>query len=153
MVGMIALVACNNTSSQPNTSKPTETSDSASSEPTESSEPTDSSEATDPYKDRIKSKDFKVINISNEKQSSNDPRFFDEAKPLSTYLKADTYKLYYLDEVNDVYYIPLSTYVDLYKGDFKDGVTNTVVEENGVATWTSKMGTSTYTLSLDKKLP
>ncbi len=150
MVGMVALVACNNTSFQPNTSKPTETSGNTSVEPTESSEPTDSSEATDPYKDRIKSKDFKVINISNEKQSSNDPRFFDEAKPLSTYLKADTYKLYYLDEVNDVYYLPLSTYVDLYKGDFKDGVTNTVTEENGVATWTSKMGTSTYTLALDK---
>ena len=150
MVGMVALVACNNTSFQPNTSKPTETSDNTSVEPTESSEPADSSEATDPYKDRIKSKDFKVINISNEKQSSNDPRFFDEAKPLSTYLKADTYKLYYLDEVNDVYYLPLSTYVDLYKGDFKDGVTNTVTEENGVATWTSKMGTSTYTLALDK---
>ena len=107
MVGMVALVACNNTSFQPNTSKPTETSGNTSAEPTESSEPTDSSEATDPYKDRIKSKDFKVINISNEKQSSNDPRFFDEAKPLSTYLKADTYKLYYLDEVNDVYYLPL----------------------------------------------
>ena len=107
MVGMVALVACNNTSFQPNTSKPTETSGNTSVEPTESSEPTDSSEATDPYKDRIKSKDFKVINISNEKQSSNDPRFFDEAKPLSAYLKADTYKLNYLDEVNDVYQLML----------------------------------------------
>lgn len=150
MVGMVALVACNNTSSQPNTSKPTETSDSASIEPTESSEPTDSSEATDSYKDRIKSKDFKVINLSNERQHANDPRYYDDAKTLSSYLKADTYKLYYLDEINDVYYLPLSTYVDLYKGDFKDGVTNTVVEENGVATWTSKMNSSTYTLSLDK---
>ena len=105
---------------------------------------------TDPYKSRIKEKDFKVINLSYERQNSNDPRFYDDAKPLSTYLKPDTYKLYYLDEVNDVYYLPLSTYVDLFKGDFKDGVTNTVVEENGISTWTSKYDKYTYTLSLDK---
>ena len=110
----------------------------------------DYTDYVDPYKTRIREKDFKVINLSYERQNGNDPRFYDDAKPLSTYLKADTYKLYYLDQLDDVYYLPLSTYVDLYKGDFKDEVVNTVTEQNGVATWTSTLGNSTYTLSLDK---
>ena len=75
MVGMVALVACNNTSFQPNTSKPTETSDNTSVEPTESSEPTDSSEATDPYKDRIKSKDFKCKTTSRGEANVYERRF------------------------------------------------------------------------------
>ena len=104
----------------------------------------------DPYNGRINSKDFKVINLSYERTNANDPRYFDDAKPLATYLKADTYKFYYLDNVDEVYYLPLSTYVDLYKGDFKDEVVNTVTEENGVATWTSTLKDSVYTLSIDK---
>ena len=105
----------------------------------------------DLYDGRIKSKEFKIINLSYERQNANDPRFFEDAKPLTTYLKADTYKLYYLDQVDDVYYIPLATYVDLFKGDFKDGVINTVTEENGISTWTSKLNNDTYTLSFNKK--
>ena len=115
------------------------------------SKETDYVAPVNPYTARIKSKDFKVINLSYEKQSSNDPRFFDEAKPLTNYIKQDTYKLYYLDEVNDVYYLPLATYVDLFKGDFKDGVVNTVKESAGVSLWTSSYNNSTYTLSIDSK--
>ena len=110
----------------------------------------DFTDYVDPYQARIKSKDFKVINLSYEKQNPNDPRQFEESKPLTNTIKEGTYKLYYLDEVNEIYYIPLSTYVDLFKGDFKDDVVNTVVEENGVATWTLTLGKDTYTLSLDK---
>ena len=109
-----------------------------------------SSGSNDIINERIKSKDFKVINLCYEKQDANDPRFFDPAKPLNDYTKKDTYTLYYLDQVDDVYYLPLSTFVDLFKGDFKDEVVNTVVEENGISTWTSSYKEQTYTLSLDK---
>ena len=104
----------------------------------------------DPYNGRIKEKEFQIINLSNERQNLNDPRYYDDSKPLSTYFKPDKYKLYYLDEVNEVYYLPLSTYVDLFKGDFKEGVVNTVTEKDGVSTWTSTFETNTYTLSFDK---
>ena len=106
----------------------------------------------DPYKDRIKSKDFRVINISYERQNANDPRFFEDSKPLTNYLKEDTYKMYYLDQLDDVFYLPLSTFANLYKGDFKDGVVNTFNEGNGISTWTSTLGKETYTLSIDKNL-
>ena len=104
-----------------------------------------------PYTARIKSKDFKVINLSYEKQSSNDPRFFDDAKPLANYIKPDTYTLYYLDEINDIYYLPLATYVDLFKGDFKDGVENIVKEDNNISLWTSKYNTPLILYLLIKK--
>lgn len=124
----ISLSACALTPSQKESS-PEGSGEETTSQTSESSQ--------DPYEGRIKNKDFRVINISNEWQNSNDPRFYEDPKPLSTLLKADTYKLYCLDAIDDVYYLPLSTFVDLYKGDFKDGVVNEVTESNGVAVWTS----------------
>ena len=103
----------------------------------------------DPYKGRIKEYDMKVLDITDAPFTSNDPRYFDDAKNIKTYEKADTYKLYYLDQIDEVFYLPLSTFVDLYKGDFKDGVTNEVVENAGVATWTAKMGESEFKLTVD----
>lgn len=107
-------------------------------------------EPVHPYQGRIKEKRLKVLNISNELQDSNDPRYYEEAKDITTYEKPDTYTLYYLDQLDDVYYLPLSSYVDLYKGDFKDGVINSVSENQGVSVWTSTLGEKTFTLTLDK---
>ena len=123
---------------------------SSSLEPAPSESSGTESSSGDSYEGRIKEKTFKVLNISYERMNANDPRYFEDPKNISTYTKADEYKLYYLDKVDEVYYMSLETFVNLFKGDFKDGVTNEVKEENGVSTWTSKMGEQTYTLSVNK---
>lgn len=88
------------------------------------------------YKDRIKIMDFSILDVTSGITNSNDPRYFEDAKPIDYYRKPDKVRMYYLDEINDVYYITLDNFAKVFKDDLLDGITSTNTETNGVATWT-----------------
>ena len=121
------------------------------SEPAPSSEPILSSEVN-PYQGRIKSVDMTILDLTGCIASANDPRYFDEPKPLDFYRRKEKLKLHYLDQIDDVYFISLDSYASIFQNELAEGLTSTCVEEDGVATWTlSKGGKETYKLSLDAK--
>lgn len=125
VVGILCLLACN--------SKDKNNSDGGNKEPTPTPQPQPQPE--DKYKGRIKSDEFQMIDISHALISTSDPRYYEDSKPITDYLK-DKFKFYYLDEINDVYYVTLDQFAKAFTDDLIDGITSSNEEANGVATWT-----------------
>ena len=109
----------------------------------------DTQQEENKYKDRIKSEDFTILDISNTLINTDDPRYYEDSKSIDTYIK-DKVKLYYLDKMDDVYFVTLDEFAKVFKDDLNDGITSSNVEENGVATWTLKKdGKDFYKMSVD----
>ena len=102
------------------------------------------------YEGRIKSVDMTIVDITSGITHSNDPRYFEDSKPLDYYRRKEKLKLYYLDEIDEVYYVTLEDYANIFKDELLDGLVSTYTEVDGVATWTLfKDNKQRYQLSLD----
>ena len=145
LITVLGLSACNNGGAS-SSSTPT-------SAPESSSVPATSS-SKDPYENRIKSLDFTVVDLTKYHYRSEDPKYPDitEAKAIEEYYLKDKIKLYYLDELNDVYYAPISTFASLITPDLADGYTSSIEEKGTTSSWTIKKGEDiSFRLSFDPK--
>ena len=128
------LVACNNDKTESTTKDTTLT----------------EKQTTTEYEGRIKSLDFTVIDLTDCVTNANDDRFYQDSKSIDEYRRQDKVKLYYLDEINEVYYITLDEFAGIFKNELKEGVTSTSSEADGVAKWTvTKDNKTVYSLELD----
>ena len=115
---------------------PTSSSYASSSELLSSSEPSSSSS----QEDRIKPIEFTVVDLTQVHYMGNDEETFEDPHPIEYYYKTDKLQMYYLDEINDVYFVDMENYVKAFKDDIKEGYISTV-EDNGVlSSWTVKKG-------------
>lgn len=57
-----------------------------------------------------------ILDLTNGVTDANDPRYYEDAKPLEAYLRPNKVRMYYLDEINDVYYIDLASYAGSFPG-------------------------------------
>ncbi|MBE6136728.1 MAG: hypothetical protein E7181_05675 [Erysipelotrichaceae bacterium] len=143
LLTVTGLTACNNSpaSSSSSTIEP------SSAEPSSSTTPISSSE--DPYAKRIKSLDFSVVDITDFHYRTEDPDYA-ELKPIEDYYQPEKLKLYYLDEIDDVYYLPLSSFVTTINDELASGHTATMEENGDTSIWTVKKGEEVvYRLSLN----
>ena len=104
------------------------------------------------YDGRIKTMDFSVIDLTNCVAHSNDPRYISDqdSKPVDAYKRQEKVRMYYLDQIDDVYYITLDSFANIFKSELLDGITSSNTESNGVATWTlSKDNKEIYKLTMD----
>ena len=102
------------------------------------------------YEGRIKSEDMTIVDITGGITSANDPRFYDDTKPIDAYRRKEKVRFYYLDEIDDVYYVTLDAFASIFKDELLSGITSSNTEENGVATWTlTKADQEVYKISMD----
>lgn len=127
---------------------PTSSSYASNSEPLSSSEPSSSSS----QEDRIKPIEFTVVDLTQVHYMGNDDKTYEDPHPIEYYYKSDKLQMYYLDEINDVYFVDMENYVKAFKDDIKEGYTSTV-EDNGVlSSWTVKKGDElVFRLAMDAK--
>ena len=88
------------------------------------------------YEGRVKSVEMTIVNISDTLVDVNDPRNYEDSKPIEAYYKKDKVKMYYLDEIDEVYFLTLDSFANIFKDELAEGMTFTTEESNGVATWT-----------------
>ena len=147
-------------SSEPSIESSSEPSIEPSSEPSSSSmessdfssEESSVSSSVDRYEGRIHKMDMTVVDLSDAAVSEDDPRYRQESKPIERYRREQKIDMYYLDQIDDIYYVSLESFVDLFEGQFVSGLTSLVKEEDGIATWTlSRSRTPVYSWTLDAK--
>ena len=113
----------------------------SSSEPSSSSSKSSSeSSSLDPYEGRIKSLDFSIVDLTGVHYRGDDPELYEDVKPVEDYYLQDKLKMYYLDEINDVYFVPLSSFASIFNNEVADGHTMTCEEDGASSIWTVKKG-------------
>ena len=91
-----------------------------------------------------------IIDLTQTVVNANDPRFYEDSKPIDAYKRKDKIKFYYLDEIDDVYFVTLDTYASIFKDELLEGITSSNSETNGVATWTlTKDNKEVYKIVMD----
>ena len=110
----------------------------------------DSGEGQQSYENRVQTTDFTILDLTSGITSPNDPRYFDDSKTIDYYRKKEQIRMYYLDRIDDVYYLNLDTFAKVFKDDLSEGIASNVIEEHGIATWTLTKGDKqVYKLAVD----
>ena len=143
---IVGLSACSGGGSSALSSSLTPSSDASSSLPSGSS----SVSSSDRYQGRIKPVEFSIVDLLNVPWHGSDPHLFDDPKPIEDYIRQEKLKLYYLDQVDDVYYLSLDDYASIFKDEVTEGYVSTVKSEGDVTTWSVNKGNETvFSLSMD----
>ncbi|MBQ2070317.1 MAG: hypothetical protein II467_05235, partial [Bacilli bacterium] len=104
------------------------------------SEESSVSSSTDPYEGRIKSAELTVVDLVDAPYSGSDPLYYEDPKPVESYRRKDKLKVYYLDELDSVYYLDVETFGKLLESDLAKGYTATIEDKGAIASWTVKKG-------------
>ncbi len=96
--------------------------------------------SVDPYQGRIKSAELTVVDIVDIPFRGDDPLYYEDPKPIEAYRRKDKLKMYYLDELDSVYYIDVGSFGKLLESDLEKGYTATVEDKGATASWTVKKG-------------
>ena len=131
---LVGLTACSSGVS----SSPASSESSASS--SQASSTTSSSSSVDPYKGRIKTAELTVVDIVDIPFRGDDPKYYDDPKPVEAYYRQDKLKLYYLDELDSVYYIDVASFGELLESELVEGYTASSEDNGAISSWTVKKG-------------
>ena len=99
---------------------------------------------------RVSYVDMDILDLTDAAVSEDDPRYRREIKRPSDYHREDKLRMYYLDEIDDIYYVSLESFASIFEDDIVNGLRSSCTEENGISTWTLKRGIKiVYQIVLD----
>ena len=91
-----------------------------------------------------------ILDLTSVPISDDDPKSREEIKSITSYRKQNPVKMYYLDEINDVYYLSLEDFASIFEGNYASGLSFTVSEDGPISTWSiNRFKTPEYILTLD----
>ena len=133
---LVGLTACSSGVSSSSASSESSASSS------QASSTTSSSSSADPYKGRIKTAELTVVDIVDIPFRGDDPKYYDDPKPVEAYYRQDKLKLYYLDELDSVYYIDVASFGELLESELSS---DTVGElEDSISSYTESVPTWSF---------
>ena len=125
---------------------------SSSSSSSEESSASASSSSFDPYEGRVNPIELSVVDLLDAPFMGGDERSFDDPKPLADYIRPEKVKMYYLDKTNDVYFLDMKTFADLFKNEVRDGYSSSVADDGNLSSWTVTKGDEiVFRLSMNAK--